>query len=947
MRYYCFVINSNTEMLKESALIKLREYSYDGGIGALNNYMYRSLSNDISFFSYREEADSLLCAFSFNDKKTTYDDVYGNLTGTLNEAFGINRIKTDPEEITMYDFLECLSEARRRDYGSNFHRIVDDSDLWIFANCMHQDKDYHLPFDYSEKIVSNSDESGPFIYDNSLAEELSNILDHRNETDIKGNLVHYVISGRSIEATEEMTDRLAQSLIEANRLKTRRMCMIRQMEPNVYKTCDYFERIIENNFGGVVVFDLTEKLGIDPVSYKLTGEYIIKLLKKYRKDCLFVFTYNIDDPGFSYQILTQIRKLVVPVMIKEGSTDRKGAIKYLRTLIKGSEYKQYASQAGEFMKFYPGEHFSQTDILMAFEQFGTWSLNRNVLKAYDYDPTCDFMLDRDENVESSSEKLNGLIGLGIVKEQIEGILKSDIVEKERKRRIGHSYQSCAMHMIFAGNPGAAKTTVAKLFAGIAREKGILKSGAFVEKGGMDLCGLGCAYEIRDAFAAAKGGVLFIDEAYTMTGDTAIAVLIQEMENQRDNVIVILAGYSERMQDFMKQNEGLKSRIPHWIEFPDYDTQELTDIFRKMLDERGFTPTDDAIKEAGYLFEKARHVDNFGNGRYVRNIIEQALQNQAVRLMSDKEDATDIKKSELFKLTKEDISSLDKGLTETRPEGTAKNELMHMVGLSSVKEVILKAVSTFKLNKLCMEKGIKRRDFSLHMVFTGNPGTAKTTVARLFAEILKDEQVLSTGKFVEVSRADLVGDHVGSTAPLVKRKFKEAQGGVLFIDEAYSLCDSYENGFGDEAINTLVSEMENHRDEVIVIFAGYPKPMQHFLDRNPGMRSRIAYEIKFEDYTADELADITGLMLSQKDMNITENAMSKLRGIYERVCKTNDFGNGRFVRKMLEEAQMNLADRILKEGEDALNDENITTIKECDIEDHSFREMTEKRKLGFE
>ena len=134
-----------------------------------------------------------------------------------------------------------------------------------------------------------------------------------------------------------------------------------------------------------------------------------------------------------------------------------------------------------------------------------------------------------------------MIGLKIVKEQIDNIIAADIVEKERKKRNGNDYQSSAMHMIFGGNPGSAKTTVAKLFAEITKEKGILKSGAFVEHGGMDLDGLGCVRAIREAFLAARGGVLFIDEAYAMKSDTAITVLLQEMENHREDVIVILAG----------------------------------------------------------------------------------------------------------------------------------------------------------------------------------------------------------------------------------------------------------------------------------------------------------------------------------------------------------------------------------------------------------------------
>ena len=207
------------------------------------------------------------------------------------------------------------------------------------------------------------------------------------------------------------------------------------------------------------------------------------------------------------------------------------------------------------------------------------------MKAYDYNLSEDFLLDRDENEVSAYEKLNNMIGLKIVKEQIDKIITADIVEKERKKRKGNDYHTSSMHMIFGGNPGSAKTTVAKLFAGITKEKGILKSGAFVERGGMDLDGMGCVSAIREAFIAAKGGVLFIDEAYAMKSDTAITVLLQEMENQREDVIVILAGYNERMKAFMKRNEGLKSRIPYWIDFPDYTAEELTDIFKLMIHDR--------------------------------------------------------------------------------------------------------------------------------------------------------------------------------------------------------------------------------------------------------------------------------------------------------------------------------------------------------------------------
>lgn len=446
--------------------------------------------------------------------------------------------------------------------------------------------------------------------------------------------------------------------------------------------------------------------------------------------------------------------------------------------------------------------------------------------------------------------------------------------------------------------------------------------------------------------AAKGGVLFIDEAYSLKSDTAITVLLQEMENQREDLIVILAGYNERMKEFMEMNEGLKSRIPYWIEFPDYTTDELTDIFKMMIYERGFHTSDDVIKETNYIFDKARNNDNFGNGRYVRNFIDHAIGQQAARLLGEKEDVSKIQNEELFLITRDDISMLEEEGKKEREAGTAKKELDEMVGLSSVKRVIHKAIANYKLNKLCIEKGIPKRNASLHMVFTGNPGTAKTTVARLFAEIMKDENILSTGNFVEAGRADLIGDHVGSTAPMIKKKFKEAQGGILFIDEAYALCDAYEHGFGDEAINTLVQEMENHRDDVIVIFAGYPEPMKQFLDRNPGMKSRIAFQVEFEDYSVDELCDITKLMVSKKQMTITDAAMEKLRTSYASVKGSKDYGNGRFVRKMLEEAEMNLAERVSQLNESDLTTSLITTLEECDIPKMPSMAKTEMKKIGF-
>lgn len=947
MRYYEFAISGVEENIKELIQDKeyLREYRWANALCAVNSYMYNNLKNNLGFLAYRQEAnDKILAVFFFDEKKENLDNVYDYIIEVLESVFEIKRRSLIPNEITMYEFLDCFREAKRRGLENHGSKIIEISNLFIYEYFIDNSKSCYFKFD--EKIITEPLNEKMAIYDKEFIAELSNIESHSNNTEYKGNLVHYIISSRSVEAACDMSEILVQHLAKANRISGRRMEVISEIEPDLYKFNNHLENIIENNYGGVIVFDLSEKFGYNPVDYQMTCKYIEKLIKKYKNDCLFIFTYNMEKTGFSYYLLPQLKKYVIPVMLREGTGDRKAAACYLKELIKKSEYAKYAKQTNEFLKLFPGAKFSQTDVLMAYEQFESWCLNKNVLQAYDYNIAEDFMLDRDENMESSLQKLDKMVGLEIVKAQIKDIIATDIVEKERKKRHGSSYKTGTMHMIFGGNPGTAKTTVAKLFAGIAKEKGILKSGAFVECGGMDLDGFGCVSAIRDAFVAAQGGVLFIDEAYSLKSDIAVTVLLQEMENQRENVIVVLAGYNERMQAFMEINEGLKSRIPYWVEFPDYNADELTDIFNLMIKDRGLSVTEDAIKEAHYIFEKVMHTDNFGNGRYVRNLIEHAMQKQSVRLLADKEEASAIPKEELFLIKKVDVNTLEEGLKKERAIGTAKKELDEMIGLTTVKSVIQKAIASFKLKKICMDKGITKERASLHMVFTGNPGTAKTTVARLFAEIMKDEKVLPTGNFVEVGRAELVGDHVGATAPLVKRKFKEAQGGVLFIDEAYSLCDSYENGFGDEAINTLVQEMENHRDDVIVIFAGYPDKMKNFLDRNPGMLSRIAFHVEFEDYSTKELCEITKLMLSKKQMTITDIAMEKLRMNYESAKTSSDYGNGRYVRKILEEAEMNLAERVSQFCESDITMQVITTLEESDIPEPGTMKCQEKKRIGF-
>lgn len=267
-----------------------------------------------------------------------------------------------------------------------------------------------------------------------------------------------------------------------------------------------------------------------------------------------------------------------------------------------------------------------------------------------------------------------------------------------------------------------------------------------------------------------------------------------------------------------------------------------------------------------------------------------------------------------------------------PVGNAYERLQGLIGLTEAKEVMDQALGFFKMQKLFADRGINTDQPSMHMVFTGNPGTAKTTVARLFAEVMRDNGLLSRGDLVEVGRADLVGKYVGHTAPLVKAAFARAKGGVLFIDEAYSLVDDRDGMFGDEAINTIVQEMENNREDTIVIFAGYPDKMEKFLDRNPGLRSRIAFHIPFADYSPDELCAIATHIADGQKLTIAQEAQDKLRRVFAAACKQSDFGNGRYARNLIEKAKMAQANRLMAGDLTAITDEQLHTLCAADIEE---------------
>ena len=420
--------------------------------------------------------------------------------------------------------------------------------------------------------------------------------------------------------------------------------------------------------------------------------------------------------------------------------------------------------------------------------------------------------------------------------------------------------------------------------------------------------------------SAKGGVLFIDEAYTLTstssndyGQEAVDTLLRYMENNRDDFVVIVAGYPNEMETFISSNPGLTSRFTQYIHFEDYSVDELMQILVGMAKKSGHRLDQDAVVHATNIIEKGKKNGgrDFGNGRYVRNLYEAAIRKLAGRMAANHtasfEEMTTLIASDF--LLPANIKS--DNIEQTKSTEQLLEELDQFIGLDQVKTQVRKMINQVNMNQKRRERGIPVTKTSLHMVFTGNPGTGKTTVARMMGELYKSIGVLPSGQLIEVGREDLVGQYVGQTAQKTKAVLDSALGGVLFIDEAYTLSNSTTNDFGQEAIDTILRHMENERDKLVVIVAGYPCEMNDFIQSNPGLKSRFTTTVNFEDYSIEQLLKIFELQCVKNGYSLTENAKSKVEELllYEKQTNGYNFGNGRVVRNIFEAAILNQNDRI--------------------------------------
>ncbi|MFJ9608975.1 AAA family ATPase [Kitasatospora sp. NPDC101176] len=527
--------------------------------------------------------------------------------------------------------------------------------------------------------------------------------------------------------------------------------------------------------------------------------------------------------------------------------------------------------------------------------------------------------------ESPWTRLDAMPGLAPVKRHLR--LLANRIEAERA--LPARRDAATQHLVFSGNPGTGKTTVARLVGEIYRDLGLLRRGHLVEADASALVAgfVGQTAERTNALVdRALDGVLFLDEAYALHdqregfGREAVTALLARMENDRGRLVVVLAGYPERMREFIASDPGLDRRIRAWIDFPDYDPATLHTILLGMLADRRIHPAPETGELLSQVVTGLRRVagEGFGNAGTMRLLADDLFDTWAGR----------VQRQVHLPLLPADLperyrAHLPRPVPTT---GELLAELDHLVGLRDVREFL-----TGLTERLAMRQARGLPDTTApHLLFLGPPGTGKTTVARLVGRICHTLGLLHTDEVVEVTRADLVGRYQGHTAVRTREVVRSALDKVLFIDEAYSLASGTDqDDFGQEAVDTLLREMMENPGRLVVIAAGYPLEMRRFLDANSGLRSRFGQTLHFDHYPTADLVEILRRQAATERYLLSDGAAQRAAAWFDarRAASPRDFGNARAVAGLLREMETRLARRLGPDGWDGAVGEPITFLGE--------------------
>jgi len=539
---------------------------------------------------------------------------------------------------------------------------------------------------------------------------------------------------------------------------------------------------------------------------------------------------------------------------------------------------------------------------------------------------------------SAIQEIEALIGLEDIKRRVKQLADFHHYQHIRREEGWMLQDQPELHLVLMGNPGTGKTTLARLIARLYRELGLLDVGHMVEVDRSQLVGgyVGQTEQrTMEAIQRALGGVLFIDEAYSLKredasgsdyGQVVIDTMVAAMTSGEyaGKFVVILAGYPEEMRSFLHANPGLRSRFPEsgYFTLPNYSEEELIAIAEQVAQRNDFSLLPETKIALRQQIERAKVDETFGNARTIKNMILDAIFAKGQRVKEKEKLSID----DFTILYPDDVFQPDQQKTDS--ENT--EQLEEMVGLTELKAEIKKVAAFLSIQRRRMDLGLPAMPIELHAVFVGNPGTGKSTVARYYATILRETGYLKRGHLVTASRADLVAGYVGQTAIQTKRVIRDALGGVLFIDEAYSLLSSSENDFGQEAINTLVDEMTRHQENLVVILAGYPAEMQHLIASNPGLASRFKKLFLFPDYSTEELLAILELSLRHAQYQLAHGVREKVEeGLRVQQESGHLSGNARAINNLVQEAIQNQALRLASNAPEQLT---VQMLRELQWED---------------